>query len=321
VVEPAAALRIGIVSWNTADLLDRCLGSLPAALEGLPAEVVVVDNASSDASADVAARHAGVDVVRNEVNVGYARAMNQALAGTGAPALLALNPDTEPGAGSLAALHDTLMAHPEAGVVVPRLSNPDGSLQRSVQRFPSLPLALASGFLPPRWQRGRLGRRFWLEGAPTHDRSGPIEWAIGAVHLIRAEAVAGSLPYSERWFMYAEDIEICWRLRRDGWTVWLDAEVEVPHASNASGAQAWGWTRGRRFWAASYDFDALAHGPAHARTWAAVNAAAGATHLVANRAGALAGGPSSERRRHAAAELRANLPVHVRAALRGAPPP
>jgi N-acetylglucosaminyl-diphospho-decaprenol L-rhamnosyltransferase len=319
--EPAPALRIGIVSWNTADLLDRCLGSLPAALDGLPAEIVVVDNASSDASADVAARHAEVEVVRNEENVGYARAMNQALAGTAAPALLALNPDTEPGAGSLAALHATLTAHPEAGVVVPRLSNPDGSLQRSVQRFPSLPLALASGFLPPRLQRGRLGRRFWLEAAPTHDRSGPVDWAIGAVHLIRSAALAGAAPYSERWFMYAEDIEICWRIRRDGWTVWFDAEVEVPHASNASGAQAWGWTRSRRFWAASYDFDAQVRGSVHARAWAAVNAAAGGVHLVANRVGAATGGPAAVFRRHQAAELRASLPVHVRAALRGAPPP
>lgn len=314
-------VRVGIVSWNTADLLDRCLAALPAALDGLPAEIVVVDNASSDGSADVAARHPGVEVVRNETNLGYARGMNRALAGTEAPALLALNPDTEPGPGSIAALHAALVAHPEAGLVVPRLTNADGSLQRSVQRFPSVRLALAAGFLPPRWQRGRLGRRFWLEGAPTHDRSGPVEWAIGAVHLIRRAALDGAAPYSERWFMYVEDIELCWRVHRDGWTVWFEAGVDVPHAGNASGAQAWGWTRGRRFWAATYDFDATAHGAAHARAWAAVNAAAGATHLVLNRAGALAGGPAGERRRHAAAELRANLPVHVRAALRGPPLP
>jgi N-acetylglucosaminyl-diphospho-decaprenol L-rhamnosyltransferase len=320
VAERAPDLRIGIVSWNTADLLDGCLAALPAALGDLVAEVVVVDNASTDGSADAAARHAGVEVVRNDVNVGYARAMNQALAGTGAPVLLALNPDTEPGPGSLAALHAALLAHPEAGLVVPRLTNPDGSLQRSVQRFPSLRLALAAGFLPARWQRGRLGKRFWLEGAPTHDRSGVVDWAIGAVHLVRTEALAGAAPYSERWFMYAEDVEICWRLHGAGWAVWFEAEVDVPHASNASGAQAWGWTRGRRFWAASYDFDATARGRVHARAWAAVNAAAGATHLLANRAGALAGGPAGERRRHAAAELRANFPVHARAALKGPPP-
>src|SRR5258706_293331 len=190
-------VRVGIVSWNTAELLDRCLAALPAALAGLDAEVVVVDNASSDRSAESA--------------------------------------------------------------------DPDGA---------------------------------------AHDRCEPVDWAIGAVHVIRAEALGGALPYSERWFMYAEDIELCWRIHRDGWDVRLEADIEVPHIGNAAGAQAWGWKRARRFWAASYDFDALAHSRSHARAWAAVNLAATTAHLAANRVGALAAGPTGERRRHAAGAMR-----------------
>ncbi|MEY2570869.1 MAG: hypothetical protein QOE63_1219 [Acidimicrobiaceae bacterium] len=309
-------VRVGIVSWNTAELLDRCLAALPAALAGLDAEIVVVDNASSDHSADVAERD-GVAVIRNAENVGYARAMNQALAPTEAPVLLALNPDTEPLAGSLAKLVERLLSRPTTGLVVPRLLNADGSLQPSAQRFPSLGLALVSGFVPPRWQHGRLGRRWWLPDGAPHDRCEPIDWAIGAVHVIRAEALAGALPYSERWFMYAEDIELCWRMHRDGWDVRLEADIEVPHIGNAAGAQAWGWKRARRFWGASYDFDALAHSRSHARAWAAVNLAATTVHLAANRVGALSAGPAGERRRHAAGAMRALLPVHVRALVRG----
>jgi hypothetical protein len=309
-------VRVGIVSWNTAALLDRCLGALPAALDGVDAEVVVVDNASTDASAEVAARH-DVALVRNETNTGYARAMNRALSDTPAPVLLALNPDTEPPPRSLSTLARRLLDRPRAGLVVPRLLNADGTLQPSVQRFPSIPLALASGFVPPRWQRGRVGRRWWLEGAVDHRGREPIEWAIGAVHVIRAEALRGAAPYTERWFMCAEDIELCWRLHRNGWEIRLEGDVAIPHVGNAAGEQAWGWTRSRIFWANSYELDADLRGPAHARAWAAVNAAAVAAHWAANRAGRVAGGASAERRRHAAGQLRAVLPVHLRAALRG----
>ena len=96
-----ADVRVGIVSWNTAEWLDRCLSALPAALGELEAEVVVVDNASSDGSADRAAAFGWADVRRSDDNVGYSRAMNVALADTDAPTLLALNPDTEPPPRSL----------------------------------------------------------------------------------------------------------------------------------------------------------------------------------------------------------------------------
>jgi GT2 family glycosyltransferase len=311
-----ADLRIGVVSWNTAELLDRCLASLPAACDGLDVEVVVVDNASKDGSADVAAAHPFVEVVRNEHNEGYGRGMNRALAGADAPFLLALNPDTEPPPGSLRRLVEYARRHPRAGLVVPQLRNADGTLQHSVQRFPSVRLAVAAGLVPRRLHRGRFARRWWLEGRHPHDVSGPVDWAIGAVHLLRAEALGGASAYSERWFMYVEDIEVCWRLHRDGWEVHLCADVAVPHVGNAAGEQQWGAARAPRYWAASYDFHALAHGRPLARAWAATNAAAVALHWVAARL------------RHNdgfAANLRAVLPVHVRAAALGPrapePPP
>jgi GT2 family glycosyltransferase len=308
---------VGIVSWNTAALLDQCLAALPAALGNLRAEVVVVDNASADQSADVAAGHEGVVVIRNPDNVGYARAMNQALAGTEAPVLIALNPDTDPPPGSLAALVDRLSADPTAGIVVPRLAHADGRLQHSAYRFPSVPLAAVVCFVPPRLQRGAIGRHWWLEGAAPHDRSGPVDWAIGAVHAVRRDALDGAPPYSERWFMYAEDVELCWRLAERGWRTLLAADVTVPHVGNAAGAQAWGSGRDRRWWAASYDMYAQQRGSFAARRWAAVNTAGVLVHIALNALGSVVPGAGRHRRRATARALAGVLPIHARALTAG----
>jgi N-acetylglucosaminyl-diphospho-decaprenol L-rhamnosyltransferase len=312
----APDVRVGIVSWNTAELLDLCLAALPAALGDLRAEVVVVDNASDDQSAAVASSH-DVVVVRNPSNVGYARAMNQALADTDAPVLVALNPDTVPPPGSMAQLVARLQAEPTAGVVVPRLVHSDGQLQHSAYRFPSVPLAAVVCFVPPRLHRGPVGRTWWLEGAAPHDRSEPVDWAIGAVHVIRREALHGDRPYSERWFMYAEDLELCWRLAAEGWRTILDAEVSVPHVGNAAGAQAWGSSRDRRWWAASYDLYEQMRGTAACRRWAAVNTLGVLTHIAVNALGSVLPSARRGQRRAVARALAQVLPVHLRAATSG----
>jgi len=317
-----AEVRVGIVSWNTADLLDRCLHTLSAALGDLDAEVVVVDNASADSSADVAgayaATHPRVTVVTNEANVGYARAMNQALSDSDAPVLIALNPDTAPPPGSLADLVADLNAHPEAGLVVPTLVGSQGERQHSVYRFPTITVAAVVSFVPYRLQRGSIGRRWALEAAATPAPSGPIDWAIGAVHVIRAKALDGQPPYSQRWFMYVEDAELCWRLREGGWAVRLDAEVTIPHHGNAAGAQAWGDARARRFWDATYDFIAQTRGRAYARALAALNVVGVTFHLATNAIGSRIPGPMRPIHHQVALDLRAVLPVHISVATHGA---
>ena len=206
------AVRVGIVSWNTAERLQACLQALPAALEGLDAEIVVVDNASRDDSVAVAER-SGARVLRNVENRGYARAMNRALSGPPTEYLIALNPDTVPAPGSLRALVDHLAAHPDVGLVVPRLMLPDGSVQPSVHRYPSLRLAALNGFVPHSLRTGRVGARWWLDGAnqAPYAQVTDIDWAIGAVHVIRTAALDGHPPYDERWFMYVEDLDLCAR--------------------------------------------------------------------------------------------------------------
>ncbi|MDP9074482.1 MAG: glycosyltransferase, partial [Actinomycetota bacterium] len=282
-------VRVGIVVWNTAELLDRCLSALPAALAGTDAEVVVVDNASSDPSAAVAGSHTGVRVVRNPTNLGYAKAMNQALAGTTAEALVALNPDTVAPPGSLATLVERLLADPGLALVVPRLVDRDGADQYSVRCFPSPAGAAVACFVPKRWQRGRLGRRFRLEEAAGPDMAVDVDWAIGAVHVIRAEALRGRQPYDERWFMYVEDLELCWWLAQRGWRRRVEAEVAISHVGNASGELAWGRDYTGRCIDAIYDWYQRDRGPAPVRAVAALN-----TLAVAARAavGVVAGRPA-----------------------------
>lgn len=308
-------VRVGIVSWNTASLLNDCLTALPLALGSLDAEVVVVDNASSDSSAEVAEAH-GVKVIRNDGNLGYSRAMNQALAGTGAEVLIALNPDTLPGPGSLERLVLSLMdGPPDIGLVVPALVNTDGSPQHSVRRFPSVRVYAVVWFVPYFLHRGNLARRFWLEGRAPHDRECDIDWAIGAVHVIRSAALAGP-PYDERWFMYVEDLDFCWSLKQRGWRRRLVPSVEIVHVGNAAGAQAWGRQRFRRFMRPSYLWYADRRGALKMRAWAGLNVV-GTTWWVVRRMGA-----SVLRRRRnevkaALVQLRDEIPVHVEAFLAG----
>ncbi|HLT17128.1 MAG TPA: glycosyltransferase [Acidimicrobiales bacterium] len=311
-------LRVGIVSWNTAPLLDRCLAALPAALDGVPAEVVVVDNDSADDSAAVAARH-GVEVAVNPENRGYAVAMNQALAGSAAPLLLALNPDTEPPPGSLRRLVDAAGAHPGAGVVVPRLVGPDGRHQPSAYRVPGALVPLVAALSTRRLRQSRLGQRLLLESGVPH-RGGPVGWAIGAVHLVRAAALGGEAPYDERSFMYAEDLDLCWRLADRGWPTVLVADVTIPHVGNAAGAQAWGDERSLRYWTATYDVIARRRSRGRARVVAAGCAVAAAASLARMRAGAALGRPHPDRAQ-AAAVRRRELALHATMARRGALPP
>lgn len=272
-MKAAPDVRIGIVAFDTADYLGPCLERLSEATSGLVVEVVVVDNGSpTTADADVARRFP-VELVRLAENVGYARGMNVALADTRAPYLVALNPDTLPGAGSLRGLVEHLAREPDVGLVGPRLVGTDGSLQHSTHAFPSPAVALTTGFVPPRLRSGRLGRRMTLEGQVVMDRPSDVDWTVGAVHAVRRSALRREHAYSERSFMYAEDMEICWHLRQGGWRVVFDPSVEVVHVGNVSGAKTFGARRELRWLDATYDWYVAEHGAAAARRWAAANTA------------------------------------------------
>lgn len=310
-------MRVGIVSWNTAQHLEACLASLPAALDGVQAEIVVVDNASADDSVEVARRHP-VTVVVNEANLGYAVAMNQALADTTAPYLLALNPDTIPAPGTLRRLLERMVADPRAGVLVPRLTDEQGRPQDSAHRFPGPLVPIAAALSTRSVRRSRLGRWLLLDGSGPH-RGGQVDWAIGAVHLIRASALSGEKPYDERSFMYAEDLELCWRLTQRGAPTVLADDVTVAHVGNAAGEQAWGDTRSVRFWTATYDVIGRRRSRRAARLAALGATVAGAASILRTVPRTVAGGRRAQASRLLAIR-RQELRVHLRTAVAGPRP-
>ena len=305
-------VRVGIVSYNTAELLRACLNALPAALDGVEAEIVVVDNASSDHSVELLEGYRDMRLVRSEKNVGYARAMNVALAGSSAPYLFALNPDVAPEPGSLRILLDVFQKFPDVALVAPVLLNVDGSVQDSVHCFPSARLALLTHLLPPRLRGSSRYQRWWLRPPTGYGDQVDVDWVTGAVHCIRRRALAGAPPYTVRWFMYAEDMDLCWRLRQQGWRVTLEPRAQVLHVGNASGALEWSDAdREARWLSATYDWYKGVHGPWRARRWAAAQTLGLLAKRLAVSAG-VGGHPTTEAKHRHADQLEFLLAFHAR---------
>lgn len=314
-----ADVRVGIVSWNTADLLAKALEALPGALGGLDAEIVIVDNASSDNSVEVALGRPGVNLIQNTSNVGYASAMNQALGGTAARALIALNPDTEAPPGSMEKLVTTLDENPSGALVAPVLVDAGGNQQRSVYPYPGPLQAFETGFLPRPWRRDERGvtERSASKAAGPQTRALRGRWVLGAVHCIRRSALGSEPPYSTRWFMYVEDIELCWRLEKNGWENLLRLDVSVVHHGNAAGIQRWGEGASLELRSIPniYEWLRSEHSLRQAHAAAAVNVAALATKRQILRLGALLAGRRAEEFRRRAKELE-ELSVYHRSEMR-----
>lgn len=239
-----ADLSVVIVSWNTRDLLRGCLASLPAACADLRTEVIVVDNASADGSAPmVAAEFPHVRLLETGGNLGFARAVNLALPHAGAPAVLLLNPDVVCPAATLARLTRYLNGNEKAAAVGPRLV--DGDLRPTVSWgfFPRARHHWLGCLDPARlWLRGRLALRVTV--APGRgEPSRPVEYVTGACLLLRRQALQEVGPLDERFFMYFEETDWCYRARQAGWEVWYCAEAEVQHLEGRAAQRALGFAQ------------------------------------------------------------------------------
>jgi len=234
--DKAAAVFV-IPNWNLSELTVRSARALVT--DGVPAErVVIVDNGSTDGSAARLleelpdCRH-----VQLATNVGYAQGCNAGAAALPGAAYVFVNNDAfAHGAGCVDRLLGAF-ADPSVGIVVPRLLNSDLSVQSSVMPLtsPRVALARASGlsrFIPDRFQPS--WSTHWRHGS-----SREIECALGAVVAVRGEAWDALGGFATGSFMYAEDIDLCWRARKLGWRVWFQHDAEFVHLGNASGSQAW----------------------------------------------------------------------------------
>jgi N-acetylglucosaminyl-diphospho-decaprenol L-rhamnosyltransferase len=230
-------LSIVIVSWNVRNLLRRCLASLAAARDELPVEAIVVDGASADGSADmVEAEFPWVRLLRRSENVGFSRGNNLGLAAAGGRFLLLLNPDTEIVGDALVRMVHCLEAHPRVGALGPRLLYPDGRIQSSRRRFPTLATALfESTWLQPVAPPSIL-RRYYMLDRPD-DAISQVDWVTGACLLVRREAYEAAGPLDEGYFMYSEEMEWQRRIRTAGWQIVYYPEAEVIHHEGKSSEQ------------------------------------------------------------------------------------
>jgi GT2 family glycosyltransferase len=232
-------LSVIIVNWNTRDLLRACLASLRTSLAASPlaAEVIVVDNASADGSAAMAAAEfPEVQLLANGENRNYAAGNNQGLRLATGEFQLLLNPDTEVPPGALEALVRFLRETPEAGAVAPALVYPDGRLQPSVRGFPA-PRALLGELtglarLFPHSQWGAYRVRVLPPDCPS-----PVEQPMASALLIRKAALEAAGLFDEAFPLFFNDVDLCFRLKQAGWGIWYDPRVRIVHVGGASTRQ------------------------------------------------------------------------------------
>ncbi|MCD6291347.1 MAG: glycosyltransferase family 2 protein [Anaerolineae bacterium] len=238
-IDACPDLSIIILNWNARDYLRACLKSIEAHHDDLNIEIWVVDNASSDGSVEmVRDEFPGVHLIVNQENRGFAAGNNQALLRARGRYLMLLNPDTEVTPGALRLLVRFLEEYPEVGVVGPRLTSLWGKVQGGAAGYEPSPWTVFNHafLLYKLWPRAF--RSIWLaESQYAHGRPIPVDWVSGAAMVIRSEVVQRVGGLDEGYFMYAEDIEWCTRIRRAGWKVYCVPQARIIHHIGGSARQ------------------------------------------------------------------------------------
>jgi GT2 family glycosyltransferase len=219
-----------VVNWNTRELLLRCLGGVGVALRGLSHEIWLVDNGSGDGSVEATrTEFPEVRIIANPDNRGYAAAVNQAVAHGSGRYVLLLNTDALPMADAIHHLVRFLENHRGAAAAGGQLLRSDGSRQNSVANFPSLATELLNKSL----LRVLLPRRF-----PGKEQGAVspvvVESVVGACLLVRRTVIDQIGPLDERYFLFLEETDWCYRMRRAGYGVYHVPEARIYHLQGAS---------------------------------------------------------------------------------------
>ncbi|MDP6803492.1 MAG: glycosyltransferase [Gemmatimonadota bacterium] len=240
------AVSVVIVSYNSKTDLNPCLRALEDPGNGSVREVIVVDNASDDGTPDMVESHfPGVRLIRHAENLGYSRGVNRAIREAGGEFVLVLNPDVRVTPGSVDALAAFLERTPEAGIAGGKLLNEDGSLQHSCRTFYTLRTLLH--------RRTILGRIFpdsrvvrdHLMLDWDHETMRDVDWMLGACLMVRVDAIREVGWMDERFFMYFEDVDWCYRMKQQGWRVVYVPEATMHHIHRRESASG-GGLRNRR---------------------------------------------------------------------------
>lgn len=216
-------LSIIVVNFNTKKLLQDCLESIFQQTRGIKFEVIVVDNASKDGSAAMVKKAFPQAVlIQNKQNRGFAQANNQGIRKAKGEYLLLLNSDTKVINNALKKLVDFARTKPDLGVVGPRLLNRDGSHQPSTAPFLTLPVALV-------WLV--TGDRL-IYSSPQKTRQ--ADWVMGSALMVKNQALKKAGLLDEKFFMYVEEVEWCYRIKKAGWQVWFYPGAKIFHLVRGS---------------------------------------------------------------------------------------
>jgi GT2 family glycosyltransferase len=229
-------LSVIIVSYNVANFLTGCLTSIYRAASRTSFEVLVVDNASTDGSAQmVRDEFPQAILLANESNYGFARANNQALRMSKGRYCLLLNPDTLVNPGSLDEMVEFMDHRPDVGASGCQLIGPDGAIQPSGRRFPSLLAVLLRGTRLHRLCNKPVTR--YLMADWDHSSVREVDWVLGACLLLSRKALEDVGLLDEGFFLYYEDIDLCYRLKARGWKVYYNPQIQVVHYYQRASAQ------------------------------------------------------------------------------------
>lgn len=219
-----------IVSFNTSDILRACLASLEQAKGMRAIEVIVVDNASHDGSANmVAAEFPGVSLIRSAINLGFAAGNNAAFERARGRHVILLNPDTLLDRDALERAIAHMDGDPSVGMAGGRLLNRGGTEEPAARQFPSLLndfLALSG--LAARFPHSRLFGRFDRTWAPV-EQAADVDWVPGAFAIVRREVLAQVGHFDERFFLYYEEVDLCRRIKAAGWRIRYWPDIVVHH--------------------------------------------------------------------------------------------
>jgi GT2 family glycosyltransferase len=238
---------VAVVTYNSAGCIAECLSSLRREQRDLPHIVVVLDNASEDASTGIAeSADPDARIIRSDANVGFGQGNNRALADRNEPFVALVNPDCELRAGALRRAVDYLEAHPDVGIVGARLLDADGR-DTTVDRLFTTPWREITGVIDSAlWLRARIAVGTWWWRLRGRAPARPAEWVIGAFMVMPRHVWERVGGFDPDFFMYGEDTDLCWRVRRLGCHVAIHPGVVVTHLGDHSAGPAFGDSRRER---------------------------------------------------------------------------
>jgi GT2 family glycosyltransferase len=233
------ALSIVIVSWNTKKLVSECLQSLENCRRSVPMDIILVDNASSDGTVElVREQFPDLRLMRNDANVGFARANNIGINLSTSKYVCLINSDVQVSEVCLQSMLEYMEHHPDIGMLGPKMVLPDGSVGQSCMRFPTVWNWLCRALALDTVFKGSKMFGDFLMSDFKYDRITDVEALTGWFWMVRREAIDQVGLLDERFFMYGEDIDWPKRFHQGGWRVVFYPEAEAFHHCAASSSSA-----------------------------------------------------------------------------------